>query len=158
MWLLIIDLLTDGQVCPLSLGVVDKRRQLLVTDFRVNRRLTLRYHWTFHYCSAFPWPYFNNKFPATWQFWTFYKFCVICSAWISKRNSDLRNHAGTLSVKRLSSSLQRRSHVQELEIESPLHFRFVRNTSTTHLLKPLDCPLSTVRIPLDTYANTHASF
>ena len=44
MWLLIIDILVDGQVCPLSLGVTDKRRQLLVTDFRVNRRLILRYH------------------------------------------------------------------------------------------------------------------
>ena len=44
MWLLAIDFITDGQVCPLSLGVVDKRRQLLVTHFRVNRRLTLRYH------------------------------------------------------------------------------------------------------------------
>ena len=43
-WLLIIDMLVDGQVCPLSLGVADKRRQLLVTDFRVNRRLTLRCH------------------------------------------------------------------------------------------------------------------
>ena len=44
MWLIIIDFMTDGQVCPLSLGVADKRRQLLVTDFRVNRRLTLRCH------------------------------------------------------------------------------------------------------------------
>jgi len=75
MWLLIIDFMTDGQVCPLSLGVIDKRRQFLVTDFRVNRRLTLR-------------------------------------------NPDLRG----LCVKRLTSSLQRRSRVQELEIESPLHF------------------------------------
>ena len=45
MWLLIIDILVDGQVCPLSLGVIDKRRQFLVTDFRVNRRLTLRYQY-----------------------------------------------------------------------------------------------------------------
>ena len=45
MWLLIIDFMTGGQVCPLSLGVIDKRRQFLVTDFRVNRRLTLRYQY-----------------------------------------------------------------------------------------------------------------
>ena len=44
MWLLIVDALTDGQVCSLSLGVVDKRRQILINDFRVSRRLTLRYH------------------------------------------------------------------------------------------------------------------
>ena len=43
-WLLVIDILVDGQVCPLSLGFTDKRRQLLVAHFRVNRRLILRYH------------------------------------------------------------------------------------------------------------------
>ena len=62
---------------------------------------------------------------ATWQFWILHKFSVIYSVWISQRNPDLRNYAGTLSVKRLSSSLQRRCHVQELQIESPLHFRCV---------------------------------